>query len=98
MNKNNRNAYLPIVLLFIILGVVIFVTRALLEKNGVDAMFLLWANLFLFILSIGLSRVYFGFHYPTDVLAGWFMGGSYLLFLIAGYNLVTASLDYYEKP
>lgn len=58
---------------------------------------LLNSGLTLFILSIGLSRVYFGFHYPTDVLAGWFMGGSYLLFLIAGYHMAIFLLDYYKK-
>ena len=77
-------------------GALIFIANRFITNPWVKL--LLNTSLALFILSIGLSRVYFGFHYPTDVLAGWFMGGSYLLFLIAGYNLVTASLDYYEKP
>lgn len=66
-------------------GALIFITNEFVRTRWVKL--LINTSLALFIISIGLSRVYFGYHYPTDVLAGWLMGGSYLLFLIIGYHL-----------
>ena len=66
-------------------GSLIFITTEFVRNRWLK--FIINAGLTFFILSIGLSRVYFGFHYPTDVLAGWLMGGSYLLFLITGYHI-----------
>lgn len=53
MNKDNRKAFFPIVLLFIILNGLILTFKTFLEGNGFDREFLIWANLFLFVLSIG---------------------------------------------
>ena len=38
-----------------------------------------WAAAIALALAIGLSRVYLGAHYPTDVLAGWLTGGILVL-------------------
>lgn len=53
MNKENRKAFLPIALLFIIFNGIILTFKTFLENHGFDREFLIWANLFLLFISIG---------------------------------------------
>lgn len=38
------------------------------------------------VVLIGMSRIYLGVHYPTDILGGWLISGSWLLFLFPVYD------------
>lgn len=53
MNNKNKKAYLPIILFFIIVNAIILLAKNFLDNNGVDREFLIWANLFLLLISIG---------------------------------------------
>jgi undecaprenyl-diphosphatase len=47
------------------------------ERKRLKAYFLLVAATLTFL--VGLSRVYLGVHWPTDVLAGWTAGASWAI-------------------
>ena len=49
------------------------------------------------LLGIGLSRVYLGVHYPSDVVAGWCAGAAWLGAALAGARRVAARLTWSAK-
>ena len=58
-------------------------------KNNVKNKYLKWISIILLsilICSIGISRIYLGVHYTSDVLGGFFISISYLIIYISAVN------------
>lgn len=60
--------------------------RFLIPKKHEDLANLVTVLLVILIFLIGLSRIYLGVHYPTDILAGWCLGGILLVIFITLYD------------
>lgn len=48
--------------------------------------YLLSGFIFIYLILVGISRVYLGVHYPTDVLGGWVIAGIWSFISIVTYN------------
>jgi undecaprenyl-diphosphatase len=50
------------------------------------------------LMAIGLSRVYLGVHYPSDVLGGWLAGGAWISGMLAFFSAGRAELHPVSPP
>ena len=64
------------VLAIVMYGVIVYKTQDKLRSNWARAALMVGA--FLMVVGIGLSRVYLGVHYPSDVAGGYFVGAVWL--------------------
>jgi undecaprenyl-diphosphatase len=64
------------VLAIVMYGVIVYKTRDKLHSNWARAALMVGA--FLMVVAIGVSRVYLGVHYPSDVAGGYFVGAVWL--------------------
>ena len=67
------------------IGIVIiyFIIKRMKNKR---VAYLLSGFIFIYLILVGISRVYVGVHYPTDVLGGWLIAGVWSFITITTYN------------
>jgi len=77
-------------------GILMFLTYRHIKNLWIKA--LLATLLILIIMLVGVSRVYLGVHFPSDVVAGYYLGVSWISFCLLLYNFfLEKNLKNYEK-
>jgi len=63
--------------------IIYFIIKRMKNKR---AAYLISGVIFIYLVLVGVSRVYVGVHYPTDVLGGWFIAGVWSFISITAYK------------
>jgi undecaprenyl-diphosphatase len=69
------------VMAMVIYGIIVYKTQDKLRSKWAKAALMLGA--LLMVIGIGVSRVYLGVHYPSDVAGGYFVGAVWLAAVIS---------------
>jgi membrane-associated phospholipid phosphatase len=74
-----------------VVGVITAVALARLTGRGAKVAVAVTATAF--VVCVGISRLYLGVHWTTDVLGGWLLGGAWLALCLAGHARLARRVD-----
>ncbi|MGD8194576.1 phosphatase PAP2 family protein [Herbiconiux sp. P18] len=80
----------------VVVGVIAYLL--ILRRRSRGARIALASGAVLFALTVGLSRVFLGHHWFTDVLAGWLLGAAWLALIITAHRLYLTTRQREQPP